>query len=55
VFYRLKDADMIACPKGHRGTLLEYKQAAGQMATPYGPFIRYDAHPAAWLSTDPES
>jgi len=50
VFYRLKDADTIACPNGHQGTLEEYKQAAGQLATPYGPFIRYDSHPSDWLA-----
>jgi len=48
VFYRLRDADSVACPNGHQGTLLEYKQAAGQVATPHGPFIRYDHPPADW-------
>lgn len=42
VFYRLKDADSVACPNGHRGTLLEYKQAAAERGTAHGPFIRYD-------------
>ncbi len=49
IFYKLKDTDLIACPNGHQGTLLEYKNAAGQIATPHGPFIRYDPHPADWL------
>lgn len=48
VFYRLKDADSVACPNGHQGTLLEYKQAAEQVAMPHGPFIRYDHRPADW-------
>lgn len=50
VFYRLKDADTVACPNGHQGTVLEYKQAAGQLATAHGPFIRYGHHPADWLA-----
>ena len=55
VFYRLKDADSVACPNGHQGTLLEYKQAAGQIATPHGPFIRYEHHSADWLARSPHS
>ena len=50
VFYRLKDADSIVCPNGHRGTLLEYKQAASERGTAYGPFIRFDHHPTDWLA-----
>lgn len=42
VFYRLKDMDAVSCPNGHQGTLLEYKQAAAERGTAYGPFIRYD-------------
>ena len=42
VFYRLKDADTVTCPNGHRGTLLEYNQAAAERGTAHGPFIRYD-------------
>ena len=41
VFYRLKDTDTVSCPNGHRGSLLEYKQAAADRGTVYGPFIRY--------------
>ncbi|HSN18116.1 MAG TPA: hypothetical protein VLV87_07885 [Gammaproteobacteria bacterium] len=41
VFYRLKDVDSITCSNGHRGTLLEYKQAAADRGTAYGPFVRY--------------
>jgi len=52
IFYRLKDADTIACPNGHQGTLLEYKQAASERSTAHGPFIRYHPHPADWLSGD---
>jgi len=49
VFYRLKDTDTITCPNGHRGTLLEYKQAACHISSAHGPFIRYDPHHADWL------
>ncbi|HEY1992289.1 MAG TPA: hypothetical protein VGH71_07485 [Gammaproteobacteria bacterium] len=42
VFYRLKDADTVACPNGHQGTLLEYKQAAAEQGTAHGPFLRHD-------------
>lgn len=49
VFYRLRDHDLVVCPNGHQGTLLQYKCAAGQIATAFGPFIRYDHHPADWL------
>jgi hypothetical protein len=52
VFYRLRDSDFIACPNGHQGTLLEYKHAACHLATPHGPFIRYDHHPADWATDD---
>ncbi len=48
VFYRLRDADLVACPNGHQGTLLEYKHAASRIGSPHGPFIRYDHHPADW-------
>ncbi len=51
VFYKLRDEDLIACPNGHQGTVWEYKQAAGTVATSHGPFIRYDYHPADWLSS----
>jgi hypothetical protein len=50
IFYRLKDVDSVACANGHQGTLLEYKQAASQLATPHGPFIRYGQHSADWLA-----
>lgn len=49
VFYKLKDTDVVNCPNGHQGTLLQYKQAATCMATAYGPFIRFHEHPADWL------
>ena len=39
VFYRLKDADSVTCPNGHRGTLLEYKQAAAERGAAHGPFL----------------
>lgn len=52
VFYRLRDTDHLTCPNGHQGTLLEYKRAAGQIATPHGPFIRYHHHSADWLPPD---
>lgn len=51
IFYRLKDHELISCPNGHQGTLLDYKRAASEMAVAHGPFIRYDPHPADWLST----
>ena len=51
VFYKLRDEDLISCPNGHRGTVWEYKMAAGSVATSHGPFIRYDYHPADWLSS----
>lgn len=51
VFYRLRDEDLISCPRGHQGTLLQYKQAAACIAVAHGPFIRYDHHPADWLSS----
>lgn len=54
IFYRLKDGDTVACANGHQGTLLEYKQAAGQLATPCGPFIRYGRHSADWLPCPPD-
>ncbi|HEV2332194.1 MAG TPA: hypothetical protein VGV16_03450 [Gammaproteobacteria bacterium] len=41
VFYRLKDEDFVSCPKGHKGTLIEYKRAAASLDHPCGPFIRY--------------
>jgi hypothetical protein len=53
VFYRLKDEDTIACPNGHQGTLLEYKQAASERGAVHGPFIRYDHHSTDWLSRNP--
>ncbi len=49
VFYRLRDADLIACANGHQGTLSEYKRAAARVGTPHGPFIRYHPHHADWL------
>ena len=51
VFYKLRDEDLIACPNGHQGTVWEYKQAAGNVASSHGPFIRYEYHPADWLSS----
>jgi hypothetical protein len=52
VFYKLKDEDFVSCPNGHMGTLMEYKRAAASIAFACGPFIRYDHHPADWLSSD---
>lgn len=40
IFYRLKDADVIACRHGHHGTLREYKDAANGPSTRCGPFVR---------------
>jgi hypothetical protein len=40
----------VSCPRGHQGTLIEYKQAAACIASIYGPFVRYDHHPADWLN-----
>lgn len=54
VFYRLRDADLISCRNGHQGTLLEYKQAAASLAVAHGPFIRYDEHPADWVTGSSE-
>ncbi len=51
VFYKLKDEDFVSCPNGHMGTLMEYKRAAASVANACGPFIRYDPHPADWLSS----
>ena len=51
VFYRLKDEDFVSCPKGHQGTLIEYKRAAACIDFACGPFIRYHHHPADWLSS----
>lgn len=45
VFYRLKDEDYVSCPKGHKGTLIEYKRAAASLDYPCGPFIRYERRP----------
>jgi len=49
VFYKLLDADVVSCPNGHQGTLLQYKQAAACRAVAHGPFIRFHEHPADWL------
>lgn len=49
VFYRLKDEDFVSCPRGHQGTLIEYKRAAANLDYPCGPFIRYEHHSTDWI------
>ncbi|HEX5340228.1 MAG TPA: hypothetical protein VFX47_05060 [Gammaproteobacteria bacterium] len=39
VFYRLRDHDTISCPNGHRGSVLDYKNAGNQSGERCGPFV----------------
>lgn len=39
VFYRLRDHDLVRCPNGHSGTLLEYKHAGSHPGERCGPFV----------------
>lgn len=49
VFYKLRDGDVVTCPGGHQGTLLQYKQAAACLGAVHGPFVRFHPHPSDWL------
>ncbi|HET7922884.1 MAG TPA: hypothetical protein VFM15_09040 [Gammaproteobacteria bacterium] len=39
VFYRLREHDLVRCPNGHQGTLLEYRHAANHPGERCGPFL----------------